>query len=180
MSNVIVGGNLIAAITGGVFYTTPLARTTEGSDVLETSPSSVLAYYIIETLAKMTDPSEGDTWPLYISSMPDGDDIETNCGALYDTSGIQSMRQMNGYIAQFFGIQLRIRSKTYEIGWAKIEDIGNALDEVNNISVEITPEEYEIQNISRTTPIVPLGLERGTKRRYLFTLNFAMTIKKLT
>lgn len=179
MSNAIVGGNLMAAITGGVFITTPLARTVVGSSLLEASPSSILAAYIINTLDKMSWSIEKDNWPLFVSSMPDGDNVENDCGAIYDTAGVLDGRQMDGKVPQHQGLQLRIRSQSYEVGYAKAEDIALELDEVANVSLTIDAGEYEIQNVSRTTPIVFLGPEVGTKRRYLFTVNFLLTIRKL-
>ena len=175
-----MGDNLIAAITGGVFYTTPLARTMAGSDKLEVSPASVLVAYIIEELDKMTYPSEKSDWPLYTSHLPDGDNVETDCGVVYDTTGLMDGRLMTGLVPQHPGIQLRIRSRVYETGFNKIEDIAASLDEVSNSSFVIAAGEFEIQNASRTSPVIPLGLEVGsTKRRFLFTVNFILTVKKL-
>lgn len=178
MSNTIVGGNLIAAITGGAFLTIPLSRTVVGSSLLETSPSSILAAYIINTLDKMTWPIEKDNWPLFVSHMPDGDNVETDCGAVYDTQGVLAGRRMDGEVNPRQGIQIRIRSRLYEIGYAKIEDIALSLDGVANVSVVIDAGEYELQNVSRTSPIASLGLD-GTKRRFLFTVNFLLTVRKL-
>jgi hypothetical protein len=179
MSNVIVGDNLIAAITGGVFCTTPLTRTVQGSDLLEISPSSIIAAYLIDEISKMTWPTDKSSWPLYISHMPDGDEVETDCGAIYDTSGILDGRLMSGLVPQHPGIQIKIRSRDYEEGYAKIEDVASALDAISYYSITIAAGEYEIQNVSRTTAVVFIGLEPGTKRRYLFTVNFLLTIKKL-
>ena len=177
MSNAIAAGNLMAMINAGGFYFTPLSRTTEGTPKLAVSPASILAYYIINGLAKMSDPSDGSAFPLWISHMQDK---PSNAGAIYDTSGIIEQRQMNGLVPTHQGIQIRIRTINYETGYAKIESIASALDEVFDQTVEIDPEEYVIQNISKTTPIVPLGLEGGTKRRFLFTANFLLTIRKIS
>ena len=179
MSNVIVGGDIIAAMTGGVFSLTPLARTVSGTSVLQTSPANIIANYIISTLATMTDPSDGsDDWPLYTSHLPDKTDVETNCGAIFDTTGVNDIRQMNGAVPQHPGIQLRVRSKDYNTGYAKIENVANALDEVANASLEINALEFEIQNVSRTSGIISLGTDE--KRRFHFTINFILTLRELT
>ena len=177
MSNAIAASNLMAVINAGGFYFTPLSRVTEGTPKLAVSPASILAYYIINTLAKMTDPSDGSAFPLWISHMQDK---PSNAGAIYDTSGILEQRQMSGLVPIHQGIQIRIRTVRYETGYAKIEDIASALDEVFDETVEISPEEYVIQNISKTTPIIPLGIEVGTKRRFLFTINFLLTLRKIS
>ena len=181
MSNTIVGSNnFIAAMTGGVFSLEALARTVTGTNKLQSSPSSIMAYYIINELAKMTDPSDGDTWPLYDSFLPDGPQVETNCGAIYDTSGIMDGRYMSGPTIPHEGIQIRIRSSEKNTGYVKIEDIANALDEITLDSFEIGALEYELQNVSRATPIASLGVEPGTKRRYHYTVNYLLTIRELT
>ena len=177
MSNVVSTGNLIASITGGGFYLAPLSRTTEGTPELGVSPASIVAYYIINSLAKMSGPSSGSAFPLWKSHMQNK---PSNAGAIYDTSGIIEQRQMNGLVPTHQGIQIRIRTIDYETGYAKIEDIASALDEVFEQSVEIGVEEYVIQNIGRSSPIVPLGIEGGTIRRYLFTINFLLTIRKIS
>lgn len=180
MSNVIVGDNLIAAITGGALYLTPLARTTPGTAELEMAPAAIMAAYVINELDKMTDPDDRDDWPMYISHMPDGKNVKTNCGAVYDTPGVNDPRPMIGVVNPHQGIQIRIRSNDYEIGYAKIEDIAIALDIVVNDSITIGLEEYEVQNVSRASPIVSLGIEPGTKRRFHFTVNYLLTVRKLT
>ena len=177
MSNAIAAGNLMAAINAGGFCFVPLSSVTEGTPKLEVSPASIIAYYIINTLAKMTDPSTGSAFPLWISHMQDK---PSNAGAIYDTSGVLEQRQMSGLVPTHQGIQIRIRATSYEIGYAKIEDIASALDEVFDASVEIDPEEYVLQNVGRSSPIVSLGIEEGTKRRYLFTVNFLLTIRKIS
>jgi len=174
--------NLIAktipAVTGGLFdFERDL--TAAENIALGRSIASILAAYIINSLSLMTNPSDGDNWPLYISSMPDGDDVEVNCGSIYDTVGILDGKLSNGEVIQHPGIQLRIRSDNYEIGFAKIEAIALALDDVSWDTVEVNAIAYLLQNISRTTSIVPLGSERGTKRRFIFTTNFLVTIRKI-
>jgi len=148
-----------------------------GTQKLQTSPASIIAYYIISEMEKMTDPSDKDDWPLYISHLPDGTAIKTDAGAIYDTTGIQDIRSMNGKVPEHPGIQIRIRSSNYETGYAKIEDIARDLDDVFNASIEIDSAEYEIQNISRTSPIVSMGVESGTKRRFHFSVNYILTLR---
>ena len=153
---------------------------TDTSDTaLGASPAFILSEYIINELLSMTNPENGGLWPLYTAHMPDGDDVESNCGALYGTPGILDGRLMTGLVIEHPGIQLRIRSKTYEVGFAKTEAIVLSLDGVNNSTVVINSSTYQIQNVSKSTPIIPLGLERGTERRFLFTVNFLMTLKKV-
>lgn len=174
----IVGGNWIAAMTGGVFYTTPVMGA--GSHALLLSPAMIMVAYVIEKLDKMTDPSDGDDWPLYTSHMPDSLDVKTDCGAIFGTGGVNDPRGMEGGVSQHPGVQLRIRSKSHSTGYAKIEDVASTLDGVMNDTITISGKEYAIQNVSRASPIVDMGVEPGTKRRFSFTVNYLLTMKRLT
>ena len=180
MSNIIAGNNFIAAATGGALVLT-VNRYTAGTELLQISPAMIVARYIIEALETMTDPSDDDSWPLYIGSSPDGDNVETNIGVMYDTVGIKDGRLMVGSVIQHFGIQLRIRSRDYEDGYEKIESVASDLDAILYETIEINTEEYRIENLSRTSAIIALGLEQNTtKRRFLFTVNFLATLKEIS
>jgi len=168
----------IPAVTGGLFDFERDLTAAEDT-ALGRSVISILADYIINTLSLMTTPSDEGNWPLYLSSMPDGDNIKTNCGAIYDTTGVLDGKISDGEVIQHPGIQLRIRSDDYEIGYAKIEAIALALDSVLFDIVSIDAVDYLLQNVSRTTAVVPLGSERGYKRRFLFTVNFLVTLRKI-
>ena len=175
MSYVIKGANdYIAAMTGGVFSR---FITFEGSNILQKTPASILAYYIINDLEKMSDPSDGDSWPLFTARLPDGPQVETNCGAVYDTSGIQGSKCMYGTVEVKPGVQLRLRGDDYDECYTKIESIALVLDDVFSVTVTIGSSIYLIQNINRTTPIVYIGTDAGTKRRFNFTVNYALTLK---
>ena len=168
----------IPAVTGGLFDFERVLTAAEDS-ALGRSVISILAANIINTLSLMTNPSEGDDWPLYISSMPDGDTVETNCGAIYDTYGVLDGKLSSGEVVQHPGFSLTIRSDDYETGYSKIEEIALALDDVCWNTIEVSGDSYLLQNISRASPVVPLGSERGAQRRFLFTVNFLVSLKKI-
>ncbi len=169
--------NIIAVATCGVF-TSKLTGT--GSQQLAASPAYILAQYIIDTLGLMG-ASTADVWPLYVNHQPDGrsGNVEDDLGVLYDTTGVKDGRLMEGPVPQHFGIQLRIRALGNQEGYVKIEDIAVAMDELLNAEISLDSGDYVIQNVSRTSPVVPLGIEGGTKRRFLFTINFLVTMKKV-
>ena len=148
-----------------------------GTQKLQALPASIMAYYIINELAEMTKPSDKGDWPIYTGHLPDGTNVETNAGVIYDTPGTQDMRSMNGKVPEHPGIQIRIRSNNRETGYVKIENIARALDDVFNASITIGTVAYLIQSISRTSPIISLGVEEGTKRRFHFTVNYVLTIQ---
>lgn len=173
----IVGSkDFVAVGTGGVL-TAKLVGT--GSNQLLASPAYILSKYIIDVLETMTIPSVGGIWPLYISHLPDDKDVADNCGAIYDTTGVKDGRLMSGEVPQHFGIQIMIRSLGNQAGYVKIEDVAADMDAVLNVELSLDSGDYIIQNVSRTSPVISLGIEGGTKRRFRFTVNFLMTIKKV-
>ena len=141
------------------------------------SPASIMTYYIINELSKMTDPSDGDTWPLYDSFMPDGPQVEADCGAVYDMFGALDNRYMSGKVIEHQGVRLEIRSSDKNIGYAKIEDIALALDAVKLETFSIEGSNYLLQNISSMS-LIESGVEPGTKRRYHFAVGYLLTIKE--
>ena len=84
-----------------------------------------------------------------------------------------------GEVIRHPGLQLRIRSLTEDEGYNKIEEVSLELDSIEIDTIVINSKSYEIQNMRKTTEIIPLGLERGTNRRYLFTVNYLVTLKKV-
>jgi len=179
MSYTVTGAGRTACMTGGALTLTATARAVEGTRILQLSPAEVITRYIIDTLALMTDPDDRADWPLYSTSLPDGDNVKANVGCVFDTTGVSDQRSMNGTWPEHPGIQLRIRARNHKTGYQKIEVVAKALDEVAAASITIGSLEFEIQNVRRTSPIVPLGIEEG-KRRVNFTVNFLITIRELT
>jgi hypothetical protein len=156
---------------------------TSGSEKLYASPASIVQDYVVNTLSKMTDPEDGAAWPLFVNAMPDDDidNVATQCGAVYDTTGTQDLRSSDGSWPEHPGIQLAIRARDYETGYSKIEDIANALDAVSNDTIVIGAYQYKIFNISRTSSIINLGMDnKSTSRRFTFTVNFLLTIREMT
>jgi len=174
MSNIITAGNKIAAMTGGTFYTAALPRSASGS--VAPTPATILASYVIHSLSEMTVPTENDTWPLYSPTLPDGNGVKTNCGVMFDTTGIGDARSLRtGKINEHPGIQLIIRTNDYQTGWNKIQDIALLLDAITNSTVTLGTVTYQLTNCSRTSPVVYLGLEPGTKRRMKFSVNYLLS-----
>jgi len=171
-----MGFNLIAktipAVTGGLF---DFERGFETQDPLLITPANVIFQYLVDQ-GLMTDPEDGNDWPLHISRMPDS---PSNIGAIYDTVGIKDGRYMIGTVIQHFGIQIKIRNIDYTEGWEKIEAITLDLDTVINETVTSGGEDYLVQNVKRAGLIASLGSERGTKKRQLFTSNFLVTMKRI-
>jgi len=179
MSLVIVTGDYISAITGGVYKLMSSARAREKGDVLLHTPSIILADYIIGTLSDMGRHSSGDDWPLFVSYLPEGDTVPVDCGAIYDTAGILDGRTGQGEVIQHYGFMIHIRSSVYDVGWKKAEEIADDLSECSNNLITVDSTEYLICNVTRTSPVTYLGLDKDTERVFLFSVNFITTLKKI-
>lgn len=174
--------NLIAdtipAVTGGLFNFSvgvPVVTTS-----LLSTPALIMSTYIIaEGIGSMTLPDDGNDWPLYDSKTPDFKGVKTDLGVVYDTPGIKDGRLMAGEVIVHHGLQIRIRSGAHVDGWTKLEDIAVQLDNVKNATVTVGANDYLINNVSRTGPVIPLGAEPGTKERRIFVTNFLVTLKRI-
>jgi len=151
-----------------------------GEDGLSDSPASILAQYLIETAVEFSEPQSGLAWPLFISSMPDSEKLKGDIGSIRDTAGVLDGRIMNsGKTVEHFGIQISLRSLDYQTGWKKGTDIIEFFEQIWNESVIVGSSTYTIFNITKTTPLTHIGVEPGTKRRDVFTINFITTIKEI-
>lgn len=142
------------------------------------STAKVLSAYLIAQ-SIFTAVSDGSTWPLYRSSLPDDDDVEDNVGTIYDTTGLKDGRIMSsGEVLFHRGIQVRARALDYDIGLAKLVSVASLFEAVHNVEVVVDSVTYTIKSITQTSDVLPLGVEEETKRRKFFSVNFLITIKE--
>jgi len=167
--------DLVRYATWGVFESLGSHAEYEGD-----APSSIIASIIVQILEEMSNPLNGDVWPLYISSMPDDSDVEDDCGSIYDSPGVINARLMeDGEVVEHHGIQIKIRSTDYETGFRKIRGLALDLDAVKNQSITLDDNTYTVNNLARVGTIGYLGIEKESKRRYLFSVNFIACIDGL-
>jgi len=175
-------GDYITFCTNGVFKIVDKAGIPQGerTPALGRSPASIMRYYIVNTMMELTLPTDKMSWPCYVSHLPDNDKVEDDAACLYDTTGLKDGKQMAGSVLVHQGIQLKIRSRNYETGYAKIEEIYTMLDAINYELIEIDDDSYELEGVRRIGDANYIGTEpRNTKRRFLFTVNFTLTLRKI-
>lgn len=173
MSFSVISGNVIPAVTGGVFDFTEV-RTS--SDTLGVSPSYILRAYIVDVVTGFTYPENGSDWPLFTSFMPDS---LNDASAVYDTTPVKDGRLMVGTVIQHYGLQIKLKAQDYNTGWAKLNNLASSLDSVLRYTQTVSGNDYLIQNITRN-PVAYLGMDTEGKRRHVFTVNLLMTVKQLT
>lgn len=179
----IIGNDIIAYATGGALESvwTPPDRDDMESIMLLNSPAEVAAAYIIEVIQLLTDPDVKEEWPLYVGHMVDGNNVEDNAASIKDSPGSLDGKSLrSGEVSQHFGLQLKIRCVDYAEGWKKIENVAVELDGVDSgATIEVNGTTYEIENFSRTSPVVPLGQEEKGKKRDRFVVNYKLAIREL-
>lgn len=120
-------------------------------------------------------------WSIAIGEIPEDPD---NVMCIYDTSGVSDGRIMaNGQRVEHPGVQIRVRSLDYWAGRNKAEEVALALDAVLRRDVSLDEESvsatYSVQNITRTGTVNALGAEESDRRRFHFTINAILTLRKV-
>lgn len=143
------------------------------------SPAYILAQYLIgEGLLK--GPSESGVWPAFVGSLPDGDGVDNDAAVLVDTAPVKDGRIMGGEPLFHHGVQILLRSVAYNAGYNKVAALAAALAGVQNDEVEVeSGSTYTLNNITQISGVLPLGQEPGTKRRWMFSVNFLATIQEV-
>ncbi len=142
-------------------------------------PSLILRKYLVDSLSLFSYPADVTTWPLYVSSLPDGDSVEDDAAAIYDTVGVDESKDMDGSVTQHYGLQVSVRSTDYPTGFLKATSVQDGLDSVSGITVSYSGVDYQLVSITRTTPVVALGGNIDDQRRMRFTINFIATIRPI-
>lgn len=138
------------------------------------SPAAIIADFLIAE-GVFTDPSADSSWPLFIAHEPNSPD---ECGTIYTTTGVDDGRLMTGVNILHHGIQIRVRGDDYDAAWLQLQDALDSLEGLNNESVVIDSSTYTVFNTSQTGPAIPLGVEPGTRRRFLFTANLLVSLRE--
>lgn len=144
------------------------------SGQLDHTPAEILREVLID-LGEVTAVDDQASWPCYHQQMPDSPD---NCVCIYTTQGTTQGRTFDGEVQEHYGLQIKVRSSGTG-GYAKLRRILNALDALIRTTVYIGNTTYFVQSFNRTTDTLPLGREKKTSDRFLYTLNGVMPIRKL-
>lgn len=141
------------------------------------SPAEVLRRVLIG-LGVAADPP-ALPWPLYRGLEPaDPDD----CLTVYDTQGTQDGRSMfDGEAYEHPGFQLRVRARRHGAGHAKASELRHALAErIHMVAVGVSGSgvTYLLHSVNRIGVVMSLGQDVPTSKRYLFTINGVLAIRR--
>lgn len=146
-------------------------------------PSEIVKQYLVDQAA-VVEPAgslslNSTAWPCFLSNEPDRKGVPHNVVTIYDTEGVKDGRLHNTKeVIEHPGVQVRIRASTFTLGWDKVQDIITAVDAAQRAAVDVGSLFYFLDNASRIGPPLPIGVQEGTRRRELFTINLLLTIRE--
>jgi hypothetical protein len=147
------------------------------SFVLTNTPAEIMREQMISgSGALFDDPNATNpTWPLYVSELPDGTGIPDNAAAVYDTEGVIFSRLLaSGRVLQGYGIQIKIRGRTYSQAYSLLYTTASALAKLKNVPVSIDGNNYAIETFRQTSGVISMGQDE--KRRALCSLNGILSL----
>ena len=144
---------------------------------MKTSVAQIIAKLLSQdSSSPLTAVSSAAAWPVYVAEMPQSPD---NMAVVYDTSGVRLPRLFDGTEQYRHGIQVRVRGLTYDVAWAKMNEVIYALMVTHKTVVQIDSGSfYTIDSIAKTG--TPLSLGQDERRRASLTINCLVMFNKET
>lgn len=148
---------------------------------LDNSPAEVLTQLLVD-IGQGSETLTAD-WACHVSKEPTTPDKVITC---YNTAPFMQGRfAKGGQVQQKFGVQIRLRSPTDPVGWAKASTIQKALTEpavssVYDKVVTVGAHTYLVHSVSVISGPLSIGDESPTSTRRLFTINVAIPLRQLT
>jgi hypothetical protein len=148
--------------------------------MIETAPSEIVREFLLSQLA-VTIPNSGGSWPCFTASLPDGENAVDEAVCVYDDMPEKDGRLMStSLVVLHYGIVVLLRSLDHSTGWQKINQIAGLLDLILHAPVTISSaEQFIIHNATRRSGVSSLGLESGTKRRFMFDTRYVITVSTI-
>ena len=122
--------------------------------------------------------SSSDSWPIYVSMMPDQPTVPDNTIAVFDTTGVVKDRSTKtGQYIEQFGIQILIRATDYPTAYSKFKVVLDAIDIIKYQNKVFNSTTYKLHNLQRSSAF-SLGQEDDVRRRQEFSINalFSLTV----
>jgi len=134
-------------------------------------PSIILRDYLIDQGVGVDPTTSSFDYPIYVSLLPDGDNVKDKSIAIIDTTPIHVQEWIrNGQTYVSYGIQILIRDSDYPTGFSKMQVTLDALDSIKYTLLTHDSVEYKMRFFRRSSEI-PLGQEDDNRRRQLFSIN---------
>lgn len=153
--------------------------------LLNRSPAHIIQQMLIDmslASAPVSSPTPAGAcstdWPAYVGDEPARPD---DAITIYDTRGLDFGDDMQGEKMGTYGIQARVRSKSYTNGYEKAHILAIACDGVNHRVVRVGAQRYKVWSITRSGDVLQLRTERELKsNNKVFVFNALASIRKVS
>lgn len=138
---------------------------------------------IVYTLLTQLGLAGGSTgWGLSYKAMPSGagnDNYVTCKGATGTTDGSIVTNKTSKTVVELKSeaIQIRVRSKNYDMAWKKSEAIREALLQILEQNIIVNGKTFQIHNFQMTSDVTYIGQEEVALREH-FTSNWLFTVRE--
>lgn len=141
------------------------------------SPADVTRRVLIQ-LGLGVAPTQTASWGIYATQEPPTPD---NVITIYNTAGRDHGRVMvGGQRQKHYGIQVRVRAKKNETGFAKAQAIAIAMDEAAyDEYANLDDQGYVLHCFANVGDVIDVGYESPTSKRNLFTINALVALRQL-
>lgn len=142
-------------------------------------PSRILVQLLID--AGLCSRGDGSTqWGAYYEGH---NDLPDDLISIVGTQGRVDSEDQYGNVNEHFAFQLLVRGADPEAAHTKIQTLRDALHRVYQRVVTITPrtgtgKTYVVHNVSGSSAVLPLGVDRPNSSRSLFTWNAYVLIEE--
>ena len=153
------------------------------TNALNHSPAVIIQQLLIGMGFGISPPEEsawdGSDWLIFATNEPDAPD---NVITVYDIAGTDHGRIMySGELQQHYGFQVRIRSRTHNVGWLKADTIRRGMaEDVLRAYVAVGSDTYFLQCVANISQVLTLGKDKPMGKRSLFTVNAVSAIRKVS
>jgi len=110
--------------------------------------------------------------------MPDDESVPDSLVCVYDIEGSTKGKLMrNNVVIDYPMVSIMVRATSYADGFRKASGIKDAMDAYRNEYLELDGgSAYSIADAKRNGNVNAIGQATGTRRRYLFSINYALTL----
>ena len=138
------------------------------------SPAEVLLQMLID-LDVCSEPGDGGTEG-FCDRMPDRPD---QLLTVFNTSGMDNGRVMQGERVELEGIQVSVRAQKEEDAWTIGQNVCNSFDSTSMRRVTVNGHQYVIWMIKRTSRVIPIGKDSNSNRMGA-TVNALVSMRQIS
>lgn len=139
-------------------------------------PAAVVRQLLIDE--SLFESDLGEDWAIFVSSLP-AEPRRAAC--VYDSTPVADGRLMaTGELVMHYGIQLRVRSPSYDEGRLHAQLAVDALAAVAQQAVTVSGTVYTVAAVSLASGVFPAGYDDADSggRRMNWTANFLVTLSE--